>query len=102
MSDVVLTTLEQAVANSLRLSAASAQVLLPEIQRNIRAAEAELIRSGVPTSVIEAQDRPLVDEAVITYCLMNMNDEDKYEMYFNAFTYQQDNLRKTIPEDDEE
>lgn len=90
-----LTNLEKAVASALRLSLGATEVLLPEIQRNIQVAEAELIRSGVPESVISSQERPLVDEAVITYCLMNMGDEDKYDLYFNAFSYQQDNLRKT-------
>ena len=101
-NDVVqLTDLEQKVANALRLSPNAAQLLLSEIQFNIESARAELIRSGVPSSKV-GEDDSLVQQAIITYCLMNMNDEDKYEMYFNAFTYQQDNLRKTIPEDDEE
>lgn len=95
MATEQLTTLEKAIASALRLSASATQILLPEIQRNIQVAEAELIRSGVPESEILKADRPLVDEAVITYCLMNMGDEDKYELYFTAFTYQQDNLRKT-------
>ena len=93
-----LTDLEQKVANALRLSPTAAQLLLPDIQFNIESARSELIRSGVPSSVV-VEETALVQQAIITYCLMNMNDEDKYEQYFNAFSYQQDNLRKTYREE---
>ena len=98
MADTQLTNLEKKVADALRLSSAAAQLLLPDIQFNIEAAEAELIRSGVPESKVEELVVP-VQQAIITYCLMTMNDEDKYEQYFNAFSYQQDNLRKTYREE---
>lgn len=97
-TDNQLTDLEQKVANALRLSPNAAQLLLPDIQFNIESAGAELIRSGVPSAVVESEVAP-VQQAIITYCLMNMNDEDKYEQYFNAFSYQQDNLRKTYREE---
>ena len=97
-SVVQLTDLEQKVANALRLSPNAAQLLLPEIQFNIESARTELIRSGVPSSKV-TEDTSLIQQAIITYCLMNMNDEDKYEQYFNAFSYQQDNLRKTYREE---
>ena len=97
-TDVQLTDLEQKVANALRLSPNAAILLLPEIQFNIESARAELIRSGVPSSKV-AEDTSLIQQAIITFCLMNMNDEDKYEQYFNAFSYQQDNLRKTYREE---
>ena len=95
---VQLTDLEQKVANALRLSANAAQLLLPDIQFNIESARAELIRSGIPSSKV-TEDTSLIQQAIITYCLMNMNDEDKYDQYFNAFSYQQDNLRKTYREE---
>lgn len=97
-NDAQLTDLEQKVANALRLSANAAQLLLPDIQFNIESARAELIRSGVPSSKV-TEDTSLIQQAIITYCLMNMNDEDKYDQYFNAFSYQQDNLRKTYREE---
>ena len=99
-----LTDLETRVARALRLSDTAAVLLLTTIQDSISTARAELIRSGVPDAVANG-DGDLAEQAIVTYCLMTMGDEDKYEMYFNAFTYQQDNLRKTVyPEntDDEE
>jgi len=89
-----MTDLERAVARALRLSDNAATNLLSEIQRNIEVAKAELIRSGVGADVISIEG-PLVDEAIITFCCMKMGEEDQYERLFDAFTYQQDNLRKS-------
>ena len=94
MADPVYTDLEKRCIRALRLSTEAATYLLDEIQDNIKAAEAELIRSGVPDDVVNAEG-DLVSQAVVTYVLMMMNDEDKYAQYFASFTYQQDNLRKT-------
>ena len=97
-----LTDLETRVARALRLSDAAAVLLLTTIQDNINTARAELIRSGV-SAVVANGSGDLVEQAIVTYCLMNMGSEDKYELYFNAFTYQQDNLRKTVyPENTED
>lgn len=93
-----MTDLEKRVAKALRLSDAAAELLLSDIQDNIRTAGAELIRSGVPASVVE-EEGDLVQQAAVTWCLMNMGDEEKYPMYFNAFQYQQDNLRKSKHEE---
>jgi hypothetical protein len=98
MSTTQLTDLEKRVASALRLSPAATTLLLTEIQDNIATARAELIRSGVPAAVAEGSGK-LAEQAIVTYCLMNMNDEDKYEQYFSAFQYQQDNLRKSIHEE---
>ena len=42
-----MTDLEKAVANELRLSDKAAEKLLETIQRNIRTARSELVRTGV-------------------------------------------------------
>ena len=91
-----LTDLEKSVAAALRLSNNAAQLLLDEIQRNIATAKAELDRAGVDPDLV-SQEGTLVSEAIVTYCLMNMGDETRYERYFTAFQYQMDNLRKTYP-----
>lgn len=89
-----MSELEKAVAYALRLNTLSASELIDEIKRCIDTARAELIRSGVSSDVVNA-DGDLVRQAIITYCLMTMGDEDSYERNFNAFQYQQDNLRKS-------
>lgn len=86
-----MTELEKAVCNALRLSTLASETLLPEIQRCIDIARAELIRSGVS---VDKADENLVNSAIVTYCQMAMGDADNYERYFTAFQYQQDNLRK--------
>lgn len=90
-----MTDLEKAVADALRLSEASAEKLLAEIQRNISVAEAELIRSGLDIDEAQEECGDLVDDAIITFCLTRMGDESEKERYETAFRYQQDNLRKT-------
>ena len=89
-----MTDLEKAVANALRLSDGAAEKLLDTIQRNIDTARAELIRSGVSADVAES-DSKLVEDAIITFCLVRMGDSDEVERNQNAFMYQQDNLRKS-------
>ena len=93
-----MTELEKAVANALRLSEASAERLLPEIQRNINTAREELIRSGCLVSEAEEKSGALVEDAIITFCLVKMGDEDEKDRNEVAFLYQQDNLRKTYRE----
>lgn len=89
-----MTDLERAVATAVRLSDSAARRLLPEIQRNIDVAKAELKRSGVSATVVDACGA-LVTDAIITFCQAKMDDESDYELYMNAFMYQQDNLRKS-------
>lgn len=89
-----MTELEKAVAAALRLSDVAAEKLLPTIRRNILAARAELIRSGV-SAVLAESENLLVEDAVITFCLYKMDDEDMTERNWSAFQYQQDNLRKS-------
>lgn len=89
-----MTELEKAVAAALRLSDAAAEKLLPTIRRNILTARAELIRSGV-SAVLAESEHPIVEDAIITFCLYKMDDESLAERNWSAFQYQQDNLRKS-------
>ena len=97
-----LTSIETTVAKALRLSSAAAgnQNIIDEIDRNVEAAKAELIRMGTDETTVSSEGA-LVSEAIVTYCLMNMGDEAKYEMYFSAWQYQADNLRKAYPAHEE-
>lgn len=92
-----MTDLEKAVARSLRISSKSAEYLLPEIQRNIETARVELNRSGVPQSVID-ESNSLVEDAIITYCLVRMGEASDRSWYEEVFRTQQDNIRKSYEE----
>lgn len=89
-----MTELEKAVAAALRLTEKASEKLLQTIQRNILTARAELIRSGVSDN-LATSDNPLVEDAVITFCLYKMDDEANRERNWDAFQYQQDNIRKS-------
>ena len=66
-----------------------------EINNTIEEAGAELVRSGVPAEVVEAEG-PLVRRAVITYCQMMLaNDKTMTEGYKRSFEYQQDCIRES-------
>lgn len=90
-------TVKEAVIAALRLSSAAATGLSDEIDRHIRTARAELIRSGVSSEVAES-DVDLVVEAITTYCCMKMGAPDRYEQYRDAWIWQEQNIRKSTIE----
>lgn len=94
----LMTNLEERCVKALRLSTSAGTLLLTEIQNNIEAARAELIRAGVSEEKVQEEDS-LVQQAIIDYVLMEMNTEDQYDRYLNAFQYQMDNLRKSFPKE---
>lgn len=55
-------------------------------------ARAELIRLGVPEFIANADDEPLITEAVKAYALSQILDEHT-ERYTESWIYQCDNLR---------
>lgn len=89
-----MTDLEKAVAAALRLTSEAANAMLDTIQRNIKTARAELIRSGIAEGTANG-DGALVEDAIIAFCLIRMGDESMRQTYEAAFQYQQDNLRKS-------
>lgn len=67
-----------------------------EIEDVISAARAELIRSGVADNVANADEIPLVNRAIVTYCqAVFCNDTKRAEGYQKSFEYQMDSLRKS-------
>lgn len=66
-----------------------------EITRYINTAKAELIRAGADESVVNAGGS-LVEEAVVTYCLMKLEDDMKLiEKYEDSFKIQSDQIRRS-------
>lgn len=91
-----MTDLERGVADALRLSekAAGNATLERQIKRNILVARSELIRTGVSDELANS-GHPLIEEAIITFCLSKMDEETLQERHRNAFEYQVDNIRKS-------
>lgn len=80
----------QRVKTALRISHTR---LDEEIAAEIAVARGELIRAGVGGAAAAGED-PLIQEAVVTYCLYRMAPEEN-QKYHEAFVYQADNLRKS-------
>ena len=89
-----MTELEQSIADELRITPEAANILLPEIQKNIKRARAELIRSGI-SDVIANSSNVLIEDAIVMFCLARMGEESEREKNQDAFTYQEDCLRKS-------
>lgn len=66
-----------------------------EINRLIKAAQAELIRSGATETVVNAEGS-LVTQAIVSYCLMNLTEDiNLIDRYRNAFETQEDAIRRS-------
>ena len=66
-----------------------------EILRLIQTARRELIRVGVKPAKANATDDLLIDQAIVTYCLMNLAEsERKAELYRKSYESQIDGIRK--------
>lgn len=66
-----------------------------DILRLIETAKAEMIRAGVKREVVAAGGS-LVNQAVVTFCLQNMEkDKDLADRYERAFALQTDHIRKS-------
>lgn len=89
-----MTELEKAVQSALRLSDKAAEKLLSEIQRHVKVARSELIRAGV-SDILANGNHPLVEDALVTYCLSKMDEYEKQEKHRLSFEYQQDCIRKS-------
>lgn len=96
-----MTDLEKAVANELRLSDKAAEKLLETIQRNIRTARSELVRTGV-SSVLALSNNVLIEDAIISFCMYKMDEDSMREKHFDDFVYQCDNIRKSTIKAEEE
>ena len=86
--------LKDSLAKALRIGTASANALDTEFDRVIRTARAEMIRSGV-SDIVANSSHDLVEDAIITFGLMKMGPEEKYEQYKEGWEYQLDCIRKS-------
>ncbi|MCQ2087992.1 MAG: hypothetical protein MJZ37_08050 [Bacilli bacterium] len=89
-----MTDLEKAVCESLRLTEKSGEKLLSQIQRCIKTARAEMIRVGVNTDVANS-NHVLVEDAIITLCLLKMDEEKMQDKHQESWEVQLQNLRKS-------
>ena len=86
--------LKECVAKALRLGTVSAKALESQIEWNIKTARAEMFRSGVP-EIVAASSHQLVEDAIVTYCLMKLGKESRYEQYKESWEFQLDCIRKS-------
>lgn len=68
-----------------------------DIEDTIKTARAELIRSGVSEPLAMSEENELVEMAIKTYCqYVYSDDTKKAERFFQSWTYQLDNIRKSV------
>lgn len=97
-----MTALENYCVNALRLSSASATALLDEIQRKIRIARADILRSGVPEEIANDEDNYLVSNVIIKFVCSEMaGAESERIRSFDAYKNCLDELRKSVVSDAE-
>lgn len=81
------------IKNRLRINHS---VLDDQFEQDILAAKAELVRVGVMKDAVEAVDDPLIDKAIIAYCMWIEASSEKmaagYEAQWNQW---KDELRKS-------
>lgn len=93
-----MTDLENYCISALRLSSASAEALLSEVQLKISTARAELIRSGVASDVANS-NHVLVTNAIIKFVISEMDSiENERIKAFDAFRLNMEELRKSTIE----
>lgn len=83
--------------NSIKLRLRINHSLLDDqFEQDILAAKAELVRVGILQSAVDAEDDPLIDKAIIAYCMWVESDSEKmaagYEAQWNQW---KDELRKS-------
>ena len=68
-----------------------------QFAQDIAAAKAELVRVGVAETAVLSEDSPLIDKAIIAYCLWLESSSEKmavgYEAQWNQW---RDELRKSL------
>lgn len=67
-----------------------------QLEQDIEAAKAELIRVGISSEVVADGNKPLIDKAIISYCLwIESSDEKMADKYEAQWTLWRDELRKS-------
>lgn len=90
-----MTDLEKYCVSALRLSTASANALLEEIQYKISVARAELIRLGITEEKVNSDDE-LISNVIVKYVTSEMASvESERDKAFEAFRVCCDELRKS-------
>lgn len=91
-----MTDLEKYCISALRLSSASAEALLEEIQYKISIARAELVRLGISEEKATTDNDNLINNLIIKYVTSEMASvESERDKALEAFRICADELRKT-------
>lgn len=74
----------------------SHDLLDDQFAQDIESAKAELVRVGISDEAVNSEDNPLIDKAIIAYCMWVESSNEKmangYEAQWNQW---RDELRKT-------
>lgn len=67
-----------------------------QFAQDIEAAKAELVRIGVLKEIVDAENNPLIDKAIIAYCMWIEADSEKMAFGYKAQWNQwRDELRRS-------
>lgn len=66
-----------------------------DIEENIAAARAEMIRSGIAEEKANSDTDVLITKAIKTFCQKEYADDNLSERFEESWKYQLDNLRKS-------
>lgn len=67
-----------------------------QFEQDIQSAKAELMRVGILESAVENENDPLIDKAIIAYCMWIESDSEKMsEGYKEQWNQWRDELRKS-------
>lgn len=67
-----------------------------QFAQDIEAAKAELVRVGILREAVDAEEDPLIDKAIIAYCLWIESENEKMASGYKAIWNQwRDELRKS-------
>lgn len=68
-----------------------------QFEQDIQFAKDELVRVGVSSEMVESEEDSLIDEAIISYCMMieNSVDSKMYDAYEKQWIQRRDELRKS-------
>lgn len=68
-----------------------------QLAQDIETAKAELVRVGVSSDKVDSTDDSLIDEAIVSYCMMieASIDSKMYDAYEKQWIQRRDELRKS-------
>lgn len=80
------------IKNRLRINHSK---LDDQLAQDIETAKAELVRVGISETAVNNENDPLIDYAIISYCMWAESSDDRADSYKIQWFQRKDELRKT-------